>query len=1095
MDLVKGMLTSVRQFYNDINPATLTGAIDVIVVEKPNGDLASTPFHVRFGKINVMNFVGKTVEIYINEKPTDLRMKLGASGEAFFVEASDEEPPAKLATSPLPDDLLLSDNEQPIMRPISSPGLSHSSHSPRKRSDSSPAIVVKRRDSDSEEAHTDMPEAKDKNSTEVEETAESRPSGISPDEDDSQAKDNNIVDPKTTDASGSFNVTAIDDEEKPLDTVNTALGVIVRDQPATVGLQSLSLGTERTIQKVKKRRRKISKQVIPEKPTALNENSSSDAEETQFHMDGVISNDERLSLPMSLTASSATSPAGPTGITATTADDSSPVLSSQEMKTAKTTQLNVSTSPTRNSDSSKGVNRKSALEPVESNTSNTTVTSDDEFNWASVASGVAPARLTPAGSNLAAGTSLAVSDGDLSDNDRRQRNRPPSPARSDTLVELGHNNEEMRGVEWSWGELPEGEIPPQIRALSPAPGSLPETNGTKNNSSKIRNSNDKDNKKDSVSAAPSTSLQMNDGSITPTSTQPKQADGLYLDDVLAQTDPAMRERYIGSNPRRATPRTSARPTGHWDGESGNGPSLSQSPQSGLDSDCEPDPRHPVFDYGLKKYSDLAMSLCGFDRIDEEGKQRFLAHVITYDEFCLNPDILHEPNLVFRMNGKFYNWKCIAPQMLSLAMFQRPLPAVTMEKLRAEHLAKKKVISPPQVKSRGWWWSRGGPQEDVTDGAVEKVEGYPAKQDITTPIKGSKSGESKRPVKDTTEEKTLSDEELLANQLMEEELTKSHNRKSLRLSSDKLKSLGLKPGTNLAEFKVITAYQGTSVCSCHIYLWKSTDKIVISDIDGTITKSDVLGHILPIIGKDWAQSGVASLFNKIDRNGYKLIYLSARAIGQAQWTRGFLRSLKQDNLLLPDGPVLLNPTSLLSALHREVVAKSPHIFKINCLRDVKQLFNAPDGTPGQPFYAGFGNKMTDALSYKTVSVPVNRIFTINHRGEVSQELMGNVGRTYHCLGEIADLIFPPLEPSRENAKEQFSSFSYWKETLPVVEIEDLSKTSATTTDSAPPKPQSDSSPLKESKVSFLEARTRRFPRNPGCRYCYRKKIRPHRFSPS
>jgi phosphatidate phosphatase LPIN len=45
------------------------------------------------------------------------------------------------------------------------------------------------------------------------------------------------------------------------------------------------------------------------------------------------------------------------------------------------------------------------------------------------------------------------------------------------------------------------------------------------------------------------------------------------------------------------------------------------------------------------------------------------------------------------------------------------------------------------------------------------------------------------------------------------------------------------------------------------------------------RSDVLGHILPIVGKDWAQSGVAKLFTKIKENGYKLLYLSARAIGQ------------------------------------------------------------------------------------------------------------------------------------------------------------------------------------------------------------------------
>lgn len=82
-----------------------------------------------------------------------------------------------------------------------------------------------------------------------------------------------------------------------------------------------------------------------------------------------------------------------------------------------------------------------------------------------------------------------------------------------------------------------------------------------------------------------------------------------------------------------------------------------------------------------------------------------------------------------------------------------------------------------------------------------------------------------------------------------------------------------------------------------------------------SRSDVLGHILPIVGKDWAQSGVAQLFTKIMNNGYKLLYLSARAIGQARVTREYLRSIKQGNLSLPDGPLLLNPTSLISAFHR------------------------------------------------------------------------------------------------------------------------------------------------------------------------------------
>lgn len=91
-------------------------------------------------------------------------------------------------------------------------------------------------------------------------------------------------------------------------------------------------------------------------------------------------------------------------------------------------------------------------------------------------------------------------------------------------------------------------------------------------------------------------------------------------------------------------------------------------------------------------------------------------------------------------------------------------------------------------------------------------------------------------------------------------------------------LNLKEGRNEALFSVTTAYQGTTRCKCHIYLWNYKEKIVVSDIDGTITKSDVLGHLLPILGKDWAQSGVAQLFTKIKNNGYNFLYLSARAIG-------------------------------------------------------------------------------------------------------------------------------------------------------------------------------------------------------------------------
>lgn len=50
------------------------------------------------------------------------------------------------------------------------------------------------------------------------------------------------------------------------------------------------------------------------------------------------------------------------------------------------------------------------------------------------------------------------------------------------------------------------------------------------------------------------------------------------------------------------------------------------------------------------------------------------------------------------------------------------------------------------------------------------------------------------------------------------------------------NLQLKEGPNEVVFSVTTQYQGT--CRCHgtIYLWNWDDKIIISDIDGTITRS-------------------------------------------------------------------------------------------------------------------------------------------------------------------------------------------------------------------------------------------------------------------
>lgn len=138
---------------------------------------------------------------------------------------------------------------------------------------------------------------------------------------------------------------------------------------------------------------------------------------------------------------------------------------------------------------------------------------------------------------------------------------------------------------------------------------------------------------------------------------------------------------------------------------------------------------------------------------------------------------------------------------------------------------------------------------------------------------------------------------------------------LNLSSSILKSLNLQPYLNTLSFSITTAYQGTTTVTSKLFLWKSTERVVISDIDGTITRSDLLGHVLPRLGHPWAQVGVTQLFTDIAKNGYQFLYLSARAVGQARRTRAYLGALKQEEVGLPEGPVLLSPTSVFFALHR------------------------------------------------------------------------------------------------------------------------------------------------------------------------------------
>ncbi|XP_006891450.1 PREDICTED: phosphatidate phosphatase LPIN2 [Elephantulus edwardii] len=428
--------------------------------------------------------------------------------------------------------------------------------------------------------------------------------------------------------------------------------------------------------------------------------------------------------------------------------------------------------------------------------------------------------------------------------------------------------------------------------------------------------------------------------------------------------------------------------------------------------------------------DVTLSLCGgLSENGEISKEKFMEHIITYHEFAENPGLIDNPNLVIRIYNRYYNWALAAPMILSLQVFQKSLPKATVESWVKDKMPKKS--------GRWWFWRK---RESMTKQLPETKEGKPEAQPLSDLPPSTQEQASTRLSEDdssTDEASQELEESIKVEPIPGERLvhgSATSYKKSLRLSSEQIAKLKLQDGPNDVVFSITTQYQGTCRCAGTIYLWNWNDKVIISDIDGTITKSDALGQILPQLGKDWTHQGIAKLYHSINENGYKFLYCSARAIGMADMTRGYLHWVNDKGTILPRGPLMLSPSSLFSAFHREVIEKKPEKFKIECLNDIKNLF-APTK---QPFYAAFGNRPNDVYAYTQVGVPDCRIFTVNPKGELIQERTKGNKSSYHRLSELVEHVFPLLNKEQNSAFPcpEFSSFCYWRDPIPSVNLDEL-----------------------------------------------------------
>mmetsp|Transcript_41865 Transcript_41865/g.132003 ORF Transcript_41865/g.132003 Transcript_41865/m.132003 type:complete len:778 (-) Transcript_41865:51-2384(-) len=381
-----------------------------------------------------------------------------------------------------------------------------------------------------------------------------------------------------------------------------------------------------------------------------------------------------------------------------------------------------------------------------------------------------------------------------------------------------------------------------------------------------------------------------------------------------------------------------------------------------------------------------ISLCGRilqQRADMSRKaqmEAFEKHVVTLDQFLANPlDIASSPELYVSVDGDIYRWQIMAPAVLSALAFNRELPSEIHQQLVA-------------LDSR---FSMFHHERKNDEKGIEDIDDNPhmllrLSSDDDSDIRAQMG------------------------------VARKYSKKTLTPTQEQLLSLPLRDGPNTVRF-YLSEKASVPPVTASIFLWTYKSKIVISDVDGTITKSDLLGHIAPAFGIQWAQKGVAQLLTRIHQNSYKILYLTARPIGQADATKSYLQSVHENGVRLPIGPVITSPDGMIKAVHREVIMRKPEEFKIECLSTLRKLFPLDS----LPFYAGFGNRPTDVVSYQAVKIPDSRIMIINPQGEVHIPINQTRISSYDGLRELCDLMFPPVVEEREVTDEQFNAYNYWK----------------------------------------------------------------------
>ena len=360
---------------------------------------------------------------------------------------------------------------------------------------------------------------------------------------------------------------------------------------------------------------------------------------------------------------------------------------------------------------------------------------------------------------------------------------------------------------------------------------------------------------------------------------------------------------------------------------------------------------------------------------------FIKKVVSQDQFFKDPwKVINNPNLAIKYRNQIFTSKVIIPMMFSQLVYGQPLPEEIVNKLtegQDGHL---------------FWKTK---HKDAYRIDLEQLsQGSTENDSENKNLDYNSDGGIVSDKFNSINENNLSDNSSTSS---DKNIKKKFKmKKSSKLPSHILEKFDLKEGVNEIQY-IVDGYTINS----NIYLWNYSDKIVISDFDGTITRSDVIGQIGVYFGLDWTHKHIAKLYSHIVNNGYKMLYVTARTMYMQKSTKNSLNNIKQDGFSMPIGPMMMNESGYVDAIKTEIIDKVPQEFKIECLLNLLKLF--PSDV--EPFYAGFGNKPSDKIAYEKIGIDPGKIYIINEKGEVSKNYKTKCKTNFLLMDEQIDELFP------------------------------------------------------------------------------------------